>query len=243
MNNGFVYVASLNYIFIKAARYSAQSLKDYWPEAHITLFTHEEWVTEDDKNLFDNIITKDVPYHVRAKLWALDKTPYDLTCYMDCDTQVEHEDIQYIFDQHDSTSNISLSKARDYAASIDPQFPVGKLTDHCGLFIYDNKPKTLTFMKQWWEHYAVQVSQPWPHDTKEYPNYLKPWDMFTFWWLQNKTKYAIKRSYWPEPDAKWNFIMVYKEEELMGHEIVISHRPVPRRGIEKVFSDEKAYYQ
>jgi hypothetical protein len=100
-NNGFVYVASKSKEFIVAARYSASSLKDHWPDCNVTLFTHKEWVCEEDKSLFDNIITKDVPYHVRAKLWALDKTPYKLTCYIDCDTWVEHDDVQYIFDQYD----------------------------------------------------------------------------------------------------------------------------------------------
>ena len=228
ISKGFLYVASLNHIFIQAARYSANSLKDYWPEAHITLFTHKEWLVEDDYELFDNIITKDVPYHVRAKLWALDKTPYDLTCYIDCDTQVEHDDIQYIFDQHDPESNISMTKARDYAASVSAKFPGGHLIDHCGLFTYNNRPDTLRFMNEWWNQYLVQTKPGWDFDTSLYPLYLKPWDMFTFWWLQNKTEFKIKRSYFPDPDARWNCVMVYKEEELQNTPVVITHRPVPR---------------
>lgn len=226
-NKGFLYVASLNHIFLKAARYSAISLKDYWPEAHITLFTHPEWVTEEDNNIFDNIVTEGVPYHVRAKLWALDKTPYDLTCYIDCDTQVEHSDIQYIFDQHDPKSNISLTKGRAYAASIDPKFPAGELTDHCGLFIYDNRRDTLRFMNEWWNQYNVQTQPEWNFDEKLYPLYLKPWDMFSYWWLQNRTNFKIQRSYFPEPDARWNYVYVYKEEELKNTPVVVRHRPVP----------------
>ena len=48
INNGFLYVASKDKIFLTAARYSVTSLKDYWPESHVTLFTHEDWVKEED---------------------------------------------------------------------------------------------------------------------------------------------------------------------------------------------------
>ena len=72
INNGFLYVASKDKIFLTAARYSVTSLKDYWPESHVTLFTHKDWVKEEDYEIFDNIITKDVPNLARAKLWALD---------------------------------------------------------------------------------------------------------------------------------------------------------------------------
>lgn len=228
MNNGFVYVASKFKKFISAARYSANSLRDHWPSANITLFTHEEWLNESDYSLFDNIITKEIPNHKRAKLWALDKTPYDLTCYIDCDTCIEHNDIKFIFDQHNNDYDITITKTRRYAAAIDSKFKGGELTDHCGLFLYNNKKHTLNFMKQWWLLYCKQDEGTWKWDTKLYPEYLRPWDMWTYWWLQNKTEHKIKRSYFPDPDAKWNFIYIYKEEELKGHNKVISHQPLPR---------------
>lgn len=230
-SKGFVYVASLSSVFITAARYSASSLKDYWPEANITLFTHPKWVVQSDYLLFDQIITRDVPFHVRAKLWALDKTPYDLTCYIDCDTEVHHEDIKYIFDQHDPNADISLTKTRPYAASIDPKFPDGELVDHCGLFVYNKKESTLRFMREWWNQYKQQTTNWGDYDPKLYPSYLKPWDMFAYWWLQNKTEFKIKRAFFPDPDARWNYIYVYKKEELQGTPVVISHRPVPRNQI------------
>lgn len=227
-NNGFVYVASKFEEFIKAARFSANSLKDYWPSSNITLFTHKEWVVESDYSLFDNIITKDVPYHNRTKLWALDKTPYNLTCYIDCDTWVEHSDVKFMFDQFDYNSDITITKCRPYAAAINSSFKGGELTDHCGLFIYNNKKHTLNFMKQWWLLYCKQHDGTWKWNTDLYPEYLRPWDMWTYWWLQNKTDHAIKRSYFPDPDAKWNFVYVYKEKELKGQQKIISHQPIPK---------------
>ena len=229
MSNGFVYVASKHEEFINAARFSANSLKDFWPESNITLFTHEEWVKEDDNLIFNNIVTEDVPYHKRAKLWALDKTPYDLTCYIDSDTYIVNSEIKKIFKQHDIDSDISLTRARRYAAAIKCKFKGGELTDHCGLFIYNNKPHTMNFMKQWWLLYCEQDEKKWIWNTDLYPEYLRPWDMWTYWWLQNMTEHKIKRSYFSHPDAKWNFVYIYKEKELDGHEPIIIHQPVPRK--------------
>ena len=228
MNNGFLYVASLDERYLTAAKYSASSLRDYWPDANITLFTHSKWIKESDNILFNNIVTENVPQHKRAKLWALSKTPYDLTCYMDVDTWVEHDDIKDIFKQHKKSSDITITRARAYAAAIDSKFNGNELEDHCGLFIYNNKKKTLNFMNQWWKLYLKQESKEWKWDTSLYPEYLRPWDMWTYWWLQNMTEHKIKRSYFSKPDARWNFVHIYNEEELMKTEPVILHRPIPR---------------
>ena len=84
-------------------------------------------------------------------------------------------------------------------------------------------------MNEWWELYCKQHSGEWKWDTKLYPEYLRPWDMWTYWWLQNMTKYKIKRNYFSDPDARWNFVYVYKDEELKGKDAVIIHQPVPRK--------------
>ena len=231
INNGFLYVASKDKIFLTAARYSVTSLKDYWPESHVTLFTHKDWVKKEDYELFDNIITKDVPNHARAKLWALDKTPYKLTCYMDADTVIQHSNIKNIFKQFKKSSDITLTKARAYSASIDSTFSEGELTDHCGLFIYNDKSRTLNFMKNWWKLFNKQIQGKWQWDTRKYPEYFRQFDMWTYWWLQNKTDFKIKRSFFSKPDAIWNFIYNYKDEEAEGKDIVVYHQPVPRSEI------------
>src|SRR6056300_444358 len=96
---GFLIVASKQKGFYRYSKYLAESIKDFWPEANITFFTHEEWVQSEDYDLFDNIITEGIPDHIRAKLWALNKTPYDITAYLDADMICEHEDIKNIFDE------------------------------------------------------------------------------------------------------------------------------------------------
>ena len=41
--------------------------------------------------------------------------------------------------KYDTKSNITITKARRYAAAIECKFKGGELTDHCGLFIYNNE--------------------------------------------------------------------------------------------------------
>ena len=117
-NNGFLYVGSLTKPYYDAAVMSAESIKDYWPEAKITLFTHEPWVNERrDSKIFDRIETN-IPVHCRAKLWALDQTHYDKTVYMDADTYCEHEDVKHIFDELPDEYDISMTTNRPYNAKV-----------------------------------------------------------------------------------------------------------------------------
>ena len=223
-NNGFIYVASKNKAFLSAAVYSAASLKDYWPEANITLFTHEEWSNSLPDDLFDNVVFG-APDHIRAKLWALDKTPYDLTVYMDADTEVMSEEISAIFDQIPDDKDILITKIRPYNGKI-AIFPGGQLTDHCGFFMYRNSEKVLTFMTEWWKLYQKQESGEWQWDIELYPEQLRPWDQWSYWWLQNKTDLAVDVGYF-EDDARWNFVNGYLEDET-DKEIIIYHHTVPQ---------------
>ena len=226
-NNGFLYVASLKKGYYKAAKLSALSLLDYWPEAKITLFTHKEWVEPGDYDIFETIITDNVPYHHRAKLWALDKTPYDLTVYMDCDTEVQHDDIQKIFDQIPEDVDILFTANRPYNAALTKLSDTEEMTEHCGLFIYRNNLQTLNLMSAWWGEYQKQ-NEP-GFDRQHYPEAALQWDTFTMWRLLTYGNHGVKTGRFPEPDARWNFVIGYKEEELMGQPKIIHHYTLPHR--------------
>jgi hypothetical protein len=230
-NNGFVYVASLRRGYYRAAKNSALSLLDFWPDAKITLFTHAEWVEEDDYQIFENIITDGVPYHKRAKLWALDKTPYDLTVYMDCDTEVQHEDIQKIFEQIPDDVDILFTANRPYNAALTRLSASEEMTEHCGLFVYRNNPQTLELMRAWWGEYCKQ-NEP-GYDRKHYPKEAMQWDTFTMWRLLKYGNMGVRTGRFPDPDARWNFVIGYKQEELQGQEIVIYHYTIPSSILDK----------
>lgn len=227
--NGFLYVASLKHRFLRYAKYSAISLKDFYPDAHITIATEQKWIDKENLSMFDNVIS--VGDNYRAKLEALHQTPYDLTCYIDADTVIQHSDISKVFDEMTSTADIMLTRIREYSGA-EVYFPGGKLEDHCGMFLYRKTPKVMKFMKKWYEQYLHQREggeKQWhkKFDANLYPSSLRYWDQFAFWWLQNKTEYAIVREYFKEPDARWNFVSNYKEDECSEDNIVIYHLRTP----------------
>lgn len=222
MNNGFIIVATLDKKFLNSATYCADSLKEYFPEAKITLFTQDDWISDHLYMSFDSVIGG-APKHKRAKLWALDKTPYDITVYLDADMEIMSSEIKTIFDQIDDNTDLLITKIRGYNGKIS-KFPGGELTDHCGFFMYKKNEKTIKFMKEWWDLYQKQDSGEWKWDTKLYPEELRPWDQWSFWWLQNKTNYKIKIDYFKD-DARWNFVNGYRYSET-DKEIIIYHHTV-----------------
>lgn len=229
MNNGFVYVATCLKVFYEGAVFGANSLRDYYPDAKITLFTHEQWVDK-RADVFDNVITEGVPERERAKMWGMARTPYDKTLYLDADTEIWHHDIQNVFDLLDDDHDMALTKTRDYSAVIT-KFPGGNLKWHCGVALYNNKPDTLQFMQDWYDLYNKQeqmrVNKEWDLDDKLYPREkLWLWDTFTFWRLLHLEGYNEKlKIQGIKDDARWNFHN-YKLEELDqigSKEIIIYH--------------------
>lgn len=219
LSKGFILVASKRYNFYKSAILCAETLRDYYPEANITFFTHEEWVDK-DCDVFDNVITS-IPYNDRAKLWALDKTPYDLTMYLDADIQIMHEEISTCFNLISEDTDILMTRIRPYAAAIT-KFPGGELIWHCGVFIYRNNKNTFELFQRWYTDYNKQQDS-WDFDEEIYPKTLQPWDTWTFWKLLNIDGYKDKINITKFPDdARWNFHYL-RYNELNDKPIIIYH--------------------
>jgi hypothetical protein len=225
ISKGIIFVASMSAAFYKAAVRCAISIKDYYPDARITLFTHQDFVNEKDVYLFEKIVVG-IPVHSRAKLWALDKTPYDLTLYLDCDTEIWHEDISQIFDLL-GDNDIAITNIREYAGKGTKVSNTENMTYHCGMFLYRKTEKVLEFMRKWWSEYLIQTAPGhWPYP--EYNPKMKPWDQFTFWRLL-KGDPSIKVIILPD-DARWNFIWVYNKNET-DKPIVVYHYTLPREQV------------
>lgn len=224
--NGYLYVATVRYEYYLAAKESALSLLDFHPEANICLFTLPQWVEEEDHEIFDRIIT-DIPNHVRTKLWALSRTPYDLTLYIDCDTWIQNEEIKTIFD-YIGDNDIIFTRNRPYNSKITQLNDEEEMIYHCGIFLYKKNMKTIELMDDWYEYYCKQITRG--YDISPYPEKARPWDTFTMWYLLNKTKHKdiIKVGDFPLPDARWNFCMGQRSEELEGQDIIISHYSIGR---------------
>lgn len=224
-NNGYLYVATVNKAYYYAALHSAQSLLDFYPEAKITLFTHEEWVDDEARDIFEHIITDNVPVHIRAKLWALSKSPYDVTLYLDCDTLIEHEDISKVFDLL-GDKDILFTRNRPYNAKITKLSDTEEMIYHCGLFLYRNST-TKQLMDSWYEWYLEQRMPSW--DPTPYPEEVRPWDTFTMWNLLTNGNFNVKVGEFPEPDARWNFVQGYVLDELQGQDVVITHYTIAKQ--------------
>jgi hypothetical protein len=218
--NGFIIVASQYYEYYEAAHMLIDSLLDFMPEANIALFAHDEW-TKDDPRCDDLYMVYDVPNHVRAKLAALSKTPFDKTVYLDADTCVMHEDVSKMFD---FDSDMIFTNIRPYAGKI-AKFIGGEMVLHGGVFGYKSTPRILEFMDEWWQLYNRQrTNQWWPEGVGPKAR-LVTWDQLTLWWLTENTYSDLDISIYKD-DARFNFVYLYKEDECED-EIVIWHYTLP----------------
>ena len=200
-DNGFVIVASMFEAFYKAAIELAESIKLFYPEAHITVYTsHEEWIKPTDWNHADWIVHWEVPNEIRAKLWALSQTPYKgKTVYFDADMVCESEEIENIFDQLPDDLDLIFTKIRPYNAKVTKLTNTEEMTAHCGMFIYRNNPQTLALMDSWYGEFLHQQNPE--NDIGNYPEDCRKWDTFTMWKLLNNSEHGVK---WAEDlHCKW----------------------------------------
>lgn len=227
LRNGFLLVASVSQGYIDSANYAAHSIKDFYPDAHVTLFVSPQLRHLADEDAFDIIISEEVPDHTRTKLYALSRTPYtNLTVYVDADMECMHEDVQHIWDEMPEECDILITKIRPYNGKI-AKWATGEMIHHGGFFMYRSNEHTINFMKQWWEDYATQRAEPWPYPEHEIPIALRPWDQFTFWKLLNIDKLPVNVQIFKD-DARWNFVNGYYLTENKDP-IVFYHHTIPER--------------
>ena len=230
-DNGFVIVASMFEAFYTAAIELAESIKLFYPEAHITVYTsHEEWIKPTDWNHADWIVHWEVPNEIRAKLWALSQTPYKgKTVYFDADMVCESEEIENIFDQLPDDLDLIFTKIRPYNAKVTKLTNTEEMTAHCGMFIYRNNPQTLALMDSWYGEFLYQQDPD--NDIGNYPEDCRKWDTFTMWKLLNNSEHGVK---WAEDlHCKWNFVNGYTEDELGDEERVMYHYTITQHVVHK----------
>ena len=228
--NGFLYVASQSAAFYKAAVHSAISLRDNYPEANITLFTHADFVQESDRKFFDKIETG-IPIHKRAKMYAMARTPYENTFYLDADTEIRSENIKKVFD--------ILGKNDIMFTRIIPKVSKDRVIDrmnnleyHGGVVLYNSKKLTIQLMQDWYETYLLQDKCQW--DQSQFAKYnprMKPWDQFTIWYLLNADpKYKkIKHDFFPDGGHSYNYINLFENyDEFKEIEQIVYHYTIPR---------------
>jgi len=241
MNNtcGFVYVASISKAYYNAAVQSAISLRDYFPKANITLFTHEIFVEENDRKFFDNIVTG-IPVHIRAKMWGMAKTPYQKTLYLDADTEIRSERISEVFDILTDDKDMLFTKIINHVSADKVIDKDNNLEYHGGVILYNNNPLTIELINEWYELYLTQRDIPhWSKSIfKDYNRKMQPWDQFTIWYLLKQEKYKdIRHDFFPNGGHEFNYIYLLEYTSLKENvayknlEQIIFHYTLPKEKV------------
>lgn len=218
-SKGFLIVASRTHNFYRMAINCMESIRDYFPDAKICLVTEKRFCDGREKAA-DHIIYCEG--HIREKLWAMTKTPFDVTMYIDADSEVKHEDITKAFDElkdHDLVFS-ELTKEREYCYAIRT-WPGGEFTLCGGVVLYDMRnPLVKQFIHDWNYYYREQAKGRWWPEYNDdgtdnydiHPSHLRKWDQFTLWWLTKGTdKYKDLKIGIFEDDARWNWFSLYTE--------------------------------
>lgn len=183
-DKGFIYVASNNKLFYELSLFSAESLRTFYPNANITLFTHEAFVDDRAKSFFNNIITG-IPVHSRAKMWCMARTPYQKTFYNDVDSQIISRKIRDVFDEIEDCDMFFTESywytTGNYKWAFFDKAQTIPVKYHGAVCCYNKNNLVLDFMQTWFDEYIKQKAEPWPYDFahKEW----KQFDMFTLWRL------------------------------------------------------------
>jgi len=237
MTKGFVIVASKKRFFYVSAINLIGSIKDFYPDANVTLFTETRFL-DGQESIAD--IVEVVDNHSRAKIDGMARSTYDLTLYIDADCEVEHEDIVNVWDEIKDYDMVftGLPEERHYCYA-EVYFPGATKPDGSeagfelcgGICLYrSGKPIIKEFMRDWYDLTKAQyASRWWPLDEnnkpdyKNYPESFRRWDQFSLWWLTNREpKYKDLKVGIFEDDARWNFYngYLYKHNK---NPVVIRH--------------------
>lgn len=265
-SKGYLYVATLSRAYYEAMVMSIESLKDEIPDAQVAVFTHQSWVEERHKPLFDHLFTP-VPIHCRTKLWALDKTPFDITMYVDADSFVESPELQEPLDllEENPDVDVYMSENRPYNSKVvyfteddmeGPGVPAREMEHfrgddmelvrqgkghkfrwHCGMFVWRKNEKTQKLWSEWLRCYRKHNETP--NGYKPYPKSLTYWDTFAFWRALHENKDLGLNIQRLPNDAKYNFITGYKQTELRpGTVKALNHYTIPPARVREELIDE-----
>ena len=248
---GYLICASYAPNFYLYALNLIESIRDHDPNANICLAV-SPYLCDGRESIADHVIhVGDTP---REKLIALTKTPFDITMYIDADSEVMHDDISTCFDQLNGNDIMfcALTAEREYCYTAR-SFPGGAL-ELCGAnFVYDNRKQIVKdFMKDWKDYYWAQHYNKdwWPTNEEGQPDYAlypetyRQWDQFTLWWLTKKVdKYKDLKFDIFEDDARWNWYALYIESRTpIKDPAIIHHHSWGVSKYEKSYGNIGQYY-
>lgn len=236
-SKGFVFVASKKPAFYYSALNCIESIRDYYPDAKFALFTEKRFM---DHRCDDIDYVFECSNHIRAKLYGMANSPFDITFYIDADTICEHEDIVKVWDQLNGNDMVFVELMKDPISlgsfvEVDGNIPsINENIDLIlcgGVCLYDMRnPLVKQFMQDWWDYFVEQEegynsrpvkNQWWPDDT---PKTMLRWDQFTLWWLVNKVeKYKDLKIGRFDDNYRWNWFTSFRKDVNGKHKLVSDH--------------------
>ena len=227
---GYLLVASKHDIYYKWACNLLDGIKDFYPEAKVCLVTEERFLDHRADQADEILFCDD---HVRAKLWGMANTPWDITFYLDVDMEVLHEDISKVFDElGESDMVFNVLEKKHWHVFMETDFPGGVFELCGGVCLYRKSELVDQFMQDWYDYYVKQSAHQWwplndkgEFDYELYPSCLSKWDQFTLWYLVNKDpKYKDLVVGEFEENMKWNYWAILDRTDFpMPEDTVLIH--------------------
>lgn len=183
--DGFLYVTTKHKKYYEYAINAAESFRDFSEEAHITLCTNEDFLDNRAYELFDTVVVE-IPVHKRAKLWCMARTPYQRTACLDVDSFINDESIIDIFNElKDNDVMYAFNTAHTVGNKNIRAINGDEKLYHGAVCLYNNKPKTMAFMQEWFDSYLDQQTYkdkwPWPDIHRDWIHF----DMCVLWRMIN----------------------------------------------------------
>ncbi|WP_342607900.1 putative nucleotide-diphospho-sugar transferase [Vibrio tritonius] len=147
-NQGVLYIA-FGDLYIKEAIVSAESVKQYNPNLHITLMCDNNI----DSKYIDNVVLINAT-HIRAKVDYIDQTPYEQTIFLDSDTIIDHslDDLFQLLDKYDFCIAHDYARKRQNIADIIPEYaniPYAFSEVNPGVIAFKNNDNVKGFFNKW----------------------------------------------------------------------------------------------
>jgi hypothetical protein len=162
MKTGFIYIAH-GETFINELKVSAESLKKFCPNIPITLFSD----MKPDCSFIDKTIIIE-PKSIRTKVYYINRSPYERTCFLDTDVVLNHDisDIFSILDKFEMAGVHDLARKREKYDQVMPKYakiPYSFPEINTGVLSFkkcDNVDKLFTL----WAKYHKQYYDVCPYD-------------------------------------------------------------------------------
>jgi hypothetical protein len=184
MTKGVLYIA-FGECFMKELTFSAESLKKYNPELHVTVFTDKPF----ECKFVDSVEIMEVR-HLRPKIDYIKFTPYDQTIFLDTDTIINHslDDLFGILEKYDMALVHDLARKRKKFKDTIPEYgaiPYSFSEINTGVIAFKKNEKVIKLFEAWRENFYKYYQ-------------VVPWDQPSFRisvWNSDVTMYVLPPEY------------------------------------------------